>query len=286
MGRRFGMWTAMISVLVVGVFLTKMTNDFVSSNGVEAAAITNVMDTSIPFTSGMGAVESAVESISNRAAVMPAEAHEPAAVSETLVLEETVHETILAVEEDMMPDVLPAAEEALIAEEFEKTENEDGGVDPEGPMIEAVKSPLDPVVEEEGPFSEESYLNTVMDASYFLERFSTAEASTAALWDMVSPEHSGAYYSAAEQEHVLWEHELNLVFSTVRDSLADDEIEKLNSLESEWMKEREQYANKSLSAVKNKAVQSAEYLQALTLMTKERCYWLIDVYGELLNSKE
>ena len=290
MNRRIGMWIAIICILVVGVSVTKMTSDFVSSNGVEAAAIANVMDTSIPITSGMGAVESMMRGIEE---TIPEMAAEEATVTDsgmTDVVDQDAGEAApaAAMEEFEVYDSEIMETEAVLfdsavneAADFSTVAEEEMMAAPKAP-----KSPLDPLIEEEGPHMEEKYVQENIDSDYFLDRFSLAETSALTFWDMANPEHAGAYYSAAEQEHVLWEHELNLVYSTIRDRLNGDEADQLNASEMEWIKERDMYANKSMSAAKNKAMQSTDYLQALTQMTKDRCYWLVEEYREVLDLKE
>jgi len=294
MNRRFGMWIALICILVVGVSVTKMTSDFVSSNGVEAAAIVNVMDSSVSLTSGLSVVKEVFD-------------EEPAAVTEETaafdeveeaVAEETAPETDDTIHQAMaVAEAAPASEDLVMFEAFDPEQSEEemfedgaaemGGLS-EAPMAGAgsVKSPLDPEPESEGPYVEDKYGKNELSSEYFYDRFAAAEAGSLALWDMVTPDHAGAYYNAAEQEHVLWDHELNHIYSTILERLTDTEAEQLRALELEWMKERDLYANKTMSASKNKAMQSSDYLQALTLMTKERCYWLVEEYGTVLDSKE
>lgn len=302
MGRRFGMWMAIICILVVGVSVTKMTKDFVSSNGVEAAAISSVMDISTPLTSGMSAVESAMEGFSSRAAGTEGGAGDTgsavagaagtssdaeAAADGTAKEAADPEMARLALARTEAPEAEAAPEEDAAKAETAPEAYESGADRSEEAMTSgAVKSPLDPAVEPEGPFAEEKRAQEESDSETFLERFALAEASSEALWDKVSLDNAGASYTAAEQEHLLWDHELNLVYSTIRSGLSEDEAEELKALELEWMKERDLYANKSMSPGKSKSLQSSDYLRALTEKTRERCYWLVDEYKEVLDSKE
>lgn len=278
MNRRIGMWIAIICILVVGVSVTKMTNDFVSSNGVEAAAIANVMDPSVSLTSGMGAVESMMKHIEETIPEM--------AVKETVSAASGSSEPAELAEDEMAPVEAAAPAEDAAPAALAMAENAEVEVYASDMEEAAPKSPLDPAVEEEGPYMEEKRVQEEMGSEYFLQRFSMAETSSSTFWDMAAPEHVGAYYTAAEQEHVLWDHELNLVYSTIRDRLTGEEADQLTASEMEWIKERDMYANKSMSAAKNKAMQSTDYLQALTQMTKDRCYWLVEEYREVLDLKE
>ena len=44
MKKRFGMWMGILLILIIGVSVTKITRDFVVSQGVEASSILNVAD--------------------------------------------------------------------------------------------------------------------------------------------------------------------------------------------------------------------------------------------------
>lgn len=49
MKRNFSMWMIVIGIIVVGVFVTKVTKEFVSSGSTESAAIMSVLDTSSEY---------------------------------------------------------------------------------------------------------------------------------------------------------------------------------------------------------------------------------------------
>ena len=153
---------------------------------------------------------------------------------------------------------------------------------------ETVKSPLDPVVETQAILIETKAEVVVYVAEDYLNRLETAEASSKALWEKVTADNMVAYYATADQERVLWDYELNLVYGAIRERLSEKEADELKHLELDWMKERDQYAEKvaAKSPVMNAQNQNPVYIRALTEKTKERCYWLVSEYEEVLNREE
>lgn len=280
MKRRFGMWMTIVCILVVGVSVTKTTREFVSSNGVEAAAITSVLDTSASMMSaatekkaaavpeksalGQGAdIAAASLSLTSSDAVAYDQGSDAEGVSE--IMAEVEYEAADAGENvSSMARAVPDAMEDMA-------------------VAETVKSPLDPVVETEGP-----YLDVIEDeityyADDFRERFKTAESTADGFWNNAVFDNSNATQTAAEQEYVLWDYELNLIYSTIRERMSQNEADALKALELEWMKERDIYANKASVGNNSVSVKGPDYLKKMTERTKERCYWLLEQYENVLN---
>ncbi len=357
MKRNFGMWMAIICILVVGVSVTKMTQDFVVSQGVDAAAIVGVMDTTelsltgtsmkqalenhiaIPAEPAAGAAQAVQETVS---ADTPAEAapQEPAALTAgpganhgpqdgavweyvAVTSEKAMAEEEVAVEEGAVADSEADAGaganlSGLIAEHGTNSDSEDAdsilssedaaqalskqeqiSSTPKSPLEpaedgehtaiqETVKSPLNPVVNEK-------QVNIVPEAAViqytaetFLERFVDIEESVEAIWQNVTTDNHTANLAAAEQERLIWDSELNFIYSTIRSKMTVSETENLKILEVEWLKERDLYAEKmaAKSPMKNAQTQNPAYVKALAQKTKERCYWLVSEYDEVLNRDE
>lgn len=144
---------------------------------------------------------------------------------------------------------------------------------------ESVKSPLDPAVESVEAYRLEAE-ETVLTAEDFRKRFAEAEEVSETFGKNKGMD--GGTDQAAEQEYVLWDYELNFVYGAIRERLTKDEADELKALELEWMRERDLYADKALAANKGISAKSAEYLKRMTEKTKERCYWLLDQYGSVL----
>lgn len=254
MKRRLIMWIVMVCILVVGVSVTRITEDFVVSNGVEASSILTAMD-------GPG----------NEAAAFYAG---EALAGGTAEINRTMTEAMAT---ESLEDAV--AEEAAVGdvEQMEMAEAEES-------VRETVKSPLDPNVES-GDTTEVEIYEEANRAEYFIERFETVKTNSEKLWSNLTSDNAVAYYAAAEQERVLWDYELNLVYGAIRGKLSEDEAEELKHLELEWMKERDQYAEKMAlkSPVMNAQNQNPVYTRALAEKTKERCYWLVEEYGDVLD---
>ena len=195
-------------------------------------------------------------------------------------IEETIEEVIEAASIETVEETVPEGVFPVLAEASPKapidTTNHDA-------IQETVKSPLDPggvkspVVEEEAIIS--------YNAEDFFERFAQTEQHALQLWDNVTSENRAAFLTAAEQERALWDYELNYVYQMIRERLEQEEMEALKVMEVEWIKERDLYAEKASakSSMKNAQNQNPDYVRALAEKTKERCYWLVSEYEDVLN---
>lgn len=336
MKRRFGMWMTIICILVVGISVTRMTREFVVSQGVETAAIVSVMDAGKPETAvtdgenaaaaagnlmppvkrllggsengqtagkapaeqadgysggtdtdGTGTFEESFVTSEDKAAAeetaavivegyaMPEEPEVQRAAADVQA-EEPALEPEAKSFSAAMAEYAPAANEVTNSASASKGET----------AQETVKSPLDPVVETGEKRAGTEYENVRYNAEDFLERFQTAESNAEKIWETVLSDNMAAYNAAAEQEWVLWDYELNLVYNTIRGRMSDEEAERLKILELEWIKDRDLYAEKA--AVKGSKIngQNPDYTKALTDKTKERCYWLVSEYEDLLNGED
>lgn len=282
MKRRFGMWMTIVCILVVGVSVTRTTKEFVSSNGMEAAAITSVLDASIPMMSGV--TEKAEETVPE--AAVPDAGAGAAAASFSLTSSDAAAFDPAAVPE--AAEELPAAKYETgdtdeVSDSLSHSITEDAA---QKAVEETVKSPLDPVVETDGPYLDVLEEEIVYDADDFRERFETAETTADGFWENASFDNSTAVQTAAEQEYVLWDYELNLIYSTIRERMSQKESDELKALELEWMKERDIYANKAAAGNNNLTAKNPDYLKKMTERTKERCFWLLEQYETVLNRKD
>ena len=253
MKRRFMMWMTIVCILVVGGSVTKMTQNFIVSQKAETATIVNVAN------AGDRNVGSAA--VTEETAAMAAGGADLETIAET-VIEEVASEEVLVAASPKAP--------------IDTTMND--------AIQETVKSPLDPVVINDVAVAVEDE-KVSYHAETFFERFAQTEQSALQLWDNVTPDNRQAYFTAAEQERILWDYELNHVYQVIRERLSEEENERLKVLEVEWIKERDLYAEKAAakSGMKNAQNQNPEYTRALAEKTKERCYWLVSEYEEILN---
>lgn len=324
------MWIGILCVLVIGVSVTKMTTNFVHSNGVEASSIINVANASaygaVPAGGAVSDAEVQTE-ITTAVEETFAEAS-PETVAETEAMiaapiaemtAETAFEPNAVVDEEISADKYPVAGQTSgpggemnsgLASPAAVV-NGPGAKDPgdkEPGMKDihdenvitkriaavsenaaadhtAVKSPLDPVIEAMPELTEAEEKTPVLTVSDFFKRFETTENSSVKLWENVSADNAAAYHAAAEQERVLWDYELNLIYSEIRNRISDKEAEELKRMEIEWLKERDQHAERAAAKapVKIAQNQNPSYTRALAEKTKERCYWLVSEYEDILN---
>ena len=361
MKRRFGMWIGILIILIVGVSVTKMTKDFVVSQGVAASSILKAADAAdvaaVPETymeihmetsevtaggTADGAFDMEAESPMEAAAAPRYEVmfEETIAIAADDAAVEAVEEAVEIAEvsvENPVPvagmtggpgaavhGVNAAAMEGTTGPGMNETVLEpesprkpmEPGVRTEAAPLEAgpgmvsekaaysikangnmgtakeedilVKSPLDPVISTDEAIIEREEEEPVFTAEDFFARFVTAEESIVKIWEKATTDNPVAYNAAAEQERVLWDYELNLLYGEIRSRMSNDEAEKLKHLELEWLKTRDQYAEKAAakSSLKNVQKQDPVYIRALAEKTKERCYWLVAEYEEFLDQKK
>ena len=253
MKRRFMMWMTIICILVVGGSITRVTRDFIVSQGLESADDVSVASTEHIEAARFVPIE---ESVAETFPEAFAEA-EPIAAAET-VIEEYPQESIVKI------SPIDVANNQAIQE--------------------TVKSPLDPVAVK-NPVIEAKEEQVFYQAKDFFERFAQAEQSALQVWENVSLDNRSAYLAAAEQERILWDHELSQLSQVICERLSKEEIEELKIQEMEWIKERDLYAEKAVvkSSMKNAQNQNPDYTRALTQKTKERCYWLVSEFEDVLN---
>lgn len=262
MKRRLVMWIVIVCILIVGVSVTRITEDFVVSNGVEASSILIGVEE-----------QEAASSYTGEALARGVAGGTRGVVTEDTKLEDTPKEG-----EGAVPSLVEDEVAVNAASTVEKAEEA---------KEETVKSPLDPKVDSDSTTepggSEDGYRS-----EDFVKRFENVEISSEKLWSNLSTENSVAYYAAAEQERVLWDYELNLIYGKIRKKLSEEEAEELKYLELDWMKERDQYAEKAAvkSPIMNAQNQNPVYTRALAEKTRERCYWLLDEYGDVLDQED
>jgi len=272
MKRRFIMWMTIVCILVVGGTVTKTTRDFVTSQSLKT------MEMQAPETvaeKAAGVVEKTESEIAFVAEAVAEETAQVNAVEEHMAVGSNAGAVITdeSIPSSEAPEVFsmgaPKAPIDTTKDEY---------------IQETVKSPLDPVVIKETMIEAAEEIVTYYAVDFF-ERFAQTEQNALRLWENVTAENRSAYLAAAEQERMLWDYELNYVYQVIQSKLSTEEAEALKVLEVEWIKERDLYAEKTAakSNMKNAQNQNPDYTRALAEKTKERCYWLVSEYEEVLN---
>lgn len=150
---------------------------------------------------------------------------------------------------------------------------------------ETVKSPLEPAAETNSPgasfrIAEERAVSYTADD--LCERLSQTEEKAKQCRDGMVESNSVSVYAAAEQERILWDRELNIIYNAIRGSMTEAEAEELKYSELEWLKERDLAADKATAKSTLPQNQNPDAVRVLAEKTRERCYELVSDYEEVL----
>lgn len=85
---------------------------------------------------------------------------------------------------------------------------------------------------------------------------------------------------AAGEEYRRWDNILNEIYSVLKGQLSHTEMEKLEKEELQWIKYKEDEADRCASAFKGGTAEGLVYTSKLAELTKDRCYYLVNNYME------
>ena len=91
-------------------------------------------------------------------------------------------------------------------------------------------------------------------------------------------------YAAAEYVRNLWDRELNLIYSSIHREMDEAAAEAFRREEIEWIKKRDLAADKAGTKSTGTPAQSIEYVRTSASVTMDRCYELLENYGDYLES--
>lgn len=83
---------------------------------------------------------------------------------------------------------------------------------------------------------------------------------------------------AQDKTYSQWDQKLNEIYGILEQQLPTKDMEQLREEQREWIKNRDEEANKASSKYKGGSLEPLEYSSALTRITKERCYELVHHY--------
>ncbi len=282
MNKRTGMWTVIICILVVGIFVTRTTSKFVSSKNTEIGAGIEAVTEKAADGAAAGAAEngaakaqSAVPFSAAGEGVWQAAQEAPALASETAEVKR----------ERKKSDGMAAKAEAVQEDRGNYSETVTTSDQEEAAMAAEIISetagavaisPLDTTVAKENTGAQ------TYSAKELRERLDAVLERVTQYGETV-PEDPGSLYVMAEFEYTLWNEELNLISQSMRQKMSDEEAERFKVNEVEWRWNRTADANRA--ALKNgvQTAKEAEYMKELAEETKERCYQLINDYEEILD---
>lgn len=93
-------------------------------------------------------------------------------------------------------------------------------------------------------------------------------------------------YAAAEYVRNLWDRELNLIYSSIHKEMDESAAEALRREEVEWIRKRDLAADKASAKSNSTPSQSIEYVRTSASVTMDRCYELLENYGDYLEPEE
>lgn len=249
-------WLVIIAIVIAGVSITWATEKFVSSHGVDTAAVvgfqaeTQTSGTEQPY-SVQRRMKTAERSGNPEDAVMQTAASEAGKEEET--------------------------DASLVEAYAAEAEVHDMGV-----LAETIKSPLEPDMPSEQDVQQAQNTEQDYGTEKLKERLEHAGTEAAKYKDEPSKDQASRY-AAAEYVWNLWDRELNLIYSRIREKMDDETAENFRKEEMEWLKKRDLAADKAGAKVSGTPGQNTEYVRTSAEKTKDRCYELLETYGELLD---
>ncbi len=89
--------------------------------------------------------------------------------------------------------------------------------------------------------------------------------------------------SVADYEYKLWDSELNRIYQALIQAMSQEEAETLKAEERSWLRTRDQAANQAASKYKGGTMERLEYAASLAISTRTRAYELLEEYGSKLD---
>jgi len=93
-------------------------------------------------------------------------------------------------------------------------------------------------------------------------------------------------YATAEYVRDLWDRELNLIYSSIHKEMDESAAEALRREEVEWIRKRDLAADKASAKSNSTPSQSIEYVRTSASVTMDRCYELLENYGDYLEPEK
>ena len=152
------------------------------------------------------------------------------------------------------------------------------------PVEETVKSPLEP----DSTASEnagEAKLVIEYTRSDLEERLEAVRIEAEKYQDDQTMSQTSRY-ATAEYVRNLWDRELNLIYSSIHKEMDESAAEALRREEVEWIRKRDLAADKASAKSNSTPSQSIEYVRTSASVTMDRCYELLENYGDYLEPEK
>ena len=275
--RYIRMWAVILCILAVGIFTTRMTRQFVGAEGeAEMAAL------------ALG--EQALSASAYSEQMQPEEAAEPEAEKDRAVFEADAGE---ANAENEAAGAANLENTDPGAADTEKSDTEASGQAETGDQAlsaykETVKSPLEPDPGVEGKqamFSDNSTESQLYGFEELENGLSEAEKQAEQGKNKESETNPDLLYAMSERERLIWDRELSKIAGSITGRMTPEEADDFQYQELEWLKERER-AGAQAAEERKASGHSQGVSGTIARMTRERCYYLLEEYEELLKSDE
>ena len=281
--RYIRMWAVILCILAAGIFTTRMTRQFVGAEGeAEMAAL--------------ALEERALSASAYDDQIRPEKAEEPEANAENEAAGAANAENTdpgTADAENVDSGAANAENAGSGAADTEKSDTEASGQDETGDQVlsaykETVKSPLEPDPGVEGKqamFSDNSTESQLYGFEELENGLSEAEKQAEQGKNKESETNPGLLYAMSERERLIWDRELSKIASSITGRMTPEEADDFQYQELEWLKERDREGALAAEGRKNSG-HSQGVSGTIARMTRERCYYLLEEYEELLKSDE
>ncbi len=275
--RYIRMWAVILCILAAGIFTTRMTRQFVGAEGeAEMAAL------------ALG--EQALSASAYGDQIQPEKAVEPEAEKDRAVFKADAGE---ANAENEAAGGVNAENAEPGAADTEKSDTEASGQAEAGDQVlsaykETVKSPLEPDPGVEGKqamFSDNSTESQLYGFEELENGLSEAEKQAEQGKNKESETNPDLLYAMSERERLIWDRELSKIAGSITGRMTPEEADDFQYQELEWLKERER-AGAQAAEERKASGHSQGVSGTIARMTRERCYYLLEEYEELLKSDE
>lgn len=301
-------WLIIIGILMAGVSATWEMEKFVSSHGVNTAAVVGFEADAMQPDAGNSGNPYMTENRMKVAENTPAAQNAPApgvwplpitgspcttrmqkaaggpedggeaSDTETRMKESATKENAAAEAPDAEVSDLSLADNDQLAVS--------GGADEAAgiPVEETVKSPLEP----DSTASEnagEAKLVIEYTRSDLEERLEAVRTEAEKYQDDQTMSQTSRY-ATAEYVRNLWDRELNLIYSSIHKEMDESAAEALRREEVEWIRKRDLAADKASAKSNSTPSQSIEYVRTSASVTMDRCYELLENYGDYLEPEK
>ena len=275
--RYIRMWAVILCILAAGIFTTRMTRQFVGAEGeAEMAAL------------ALG--EQALSASAYGDQIQPEKAVEPEAEKDRAVFKADAGEANV---ENEAAGAVNAENAEPGAADTEKSDTEASGQAETGDQVlsaykETVKSPLEPDPGVEGKqamFSDNSTESQLYGFEELENGLSEAEKQAEQGKNKESETNPDLLYAMSERERLIWDRELSKIAGSITGRMTPEEADDFQYQELEWLKERER-AGAQAAEERKASGHSQGVSGTIARMTRERCYYLLEEYEELLKSDE